>query len=96
MQPAQFSLKVIKFYSENGVIINFYVYDLLYLMHKVYQMPKSFYGCLGTYECDRVRLLERPELAILLFSKINRTHIESLEKQVYILENIKLLWYKKH
>lgn len=69
MQPAQFSLKVIKFYSENGVNINFYVYDLLYVMHKNYPIPNTLYEFLGTYEWNSMRLLKKPEVVILFFGK---------------------------
>ena len=54
-------------------------------MHKVYQMPKSLYECVGTYECDCMLLIERPELAILLFGK-------STKRTLKVLKNKSISW----
>ena len=69
IQPTQFNFKVIKHGLKSGTDINFYVYDLLYVMHKNYPIPNTLYEFLGTYEWNSMRLLKKPEVVILFFGK---------------------------
>ena len=69
IQPTQFNFKVIKHGLKSGTDINFYVYDLLYVMHKNYPIPNTLHEFLGTYEWNSMRLLKKPEVVILFFGK---------------------------
>ena len=85
IQPTQFRFKVIKHGSKSSIDINFYVYNLLYVVHKICLIPSTLCEFLGTYECNSMRLLKKPEVVILFFGK---SAISTLK----VLKNKSISW----
>lgn len=50
--------------SENGMKINFYGYNILYLTRRIYRAPNLICSCVGAYHYNYTRLLERPDLCV--------------------------------